>query len=336
MTVSLVGDRERRSGPAGWIRALTPSRPGRPAIFAVILFWGWVVAMTVRGSLRWDQVALAVAATLLAFGPRAAKHLLRGLLPLGFVGIAYDAMRFVEKVGVSESTVHVCDLRDFEKRFFGVTSGGERMTLHDWLQPRATPSLDLLAAVPYGAFLFVVIGYCVYLFVRKFDAQQHFGWSFFAANLLGFVTYHLFPAAPPWYFHRYGCTVDLQAVASAGPNLTRVDQMLGISYFAGLYGRASDVFGAVPSLHVAYPTLMLLVGWRVQGPLGRALLVLFLAWMCSSAVYLDHHWVVDLVAGAAYALVAFVVVGWLAPLVAARTSATTAASLDPETGRVVG
>ena len=338
MTVTVVEDedRDRSSDRKGGARLLTPSRPDALAVFAMLLFWGWVVAMTIRGSVRWDQMALAVAATVLAFGRGAAKHLLRGLLPLGFVGIAYDAMRFVEKVGVTESTVHVCDVRDFEARWFGISSGGQRITLHDWLQPRATTWLDLVAAVPYGAFLFVVIGYCIYLFVRDFGAQQRFGWGFFAVNLLGFVTYHLFPVAPPWYFHRYGCAVDLQAVASAGPNLMRVDDLLGITYFAGLYGRASDVFGAVPSLHVAYPTLMLLVGWRMHGTLGRALLVLFVIWMCSSAVYLDHHWVVDLVAGAAYAVVTITVVRRVAPLFAARPLATSETSLGSEAGRAIG
>jgi membrane-associated phospholipid phosphatase len=37
--------------------------------------------------------------------------------------------------------------------------------------------------------------------------------------------------------------------------------------------------------------------------LGRVLLVAFYLWMCFSAAYLDHHWILDLVAGSAYALV---------------------------------
>jgi membrane-associated phospholipid phosphatase len=305
------------------------------ALLALLLFWGWVVAMVVRGTVRWDQIAVALFATVLAIGSPRAKQLLRGLLPLGLVGITYDAMRFVEHWGVSESTVHVCDLRALELRWFGISSGGERITLHDWLQPRAAAWLDVLAAVPYGAFLAVVFGYCVYLFVRDFEAQQRFAWAFFAVNLLGFVTYHLYPAAPPWYFHRYGCAVDLHALASAGPNLTRVDALLGVSYFSGMYGRASDVFGAMPSLHVAYPTLMLAVGWRLHGPLGRGLLALFLSWMAFSAVYLDHHWVVDIIAGVAYALVVAYGARRLAPLFG-RTLPRGEPAFQSETGRAPG
>jgi membrane-associated phospholipid phosphatase len=292
--------------------------------------------MIVRSELRWDHVAIALFATALAFGPRAARRLFRGVLPLGLVGLCYDAMRFVEHVGLSESTVHVCDLRELELRWFGMTVSGQRMTVHDWLQPRAAIWLDVICAVPYGAFLLLVFGYCVYLFTRNFDAQQRFAWAFLGVNLAGFVTYHLYPAAPPWYFHRYECTVDLTAAASAGPNLTRVDALLGVPYFAGLYGRASDVFGAFPSLHVAYPTLMLAIGWRVQGALGRALLALFLVWMSCAAVYLDHHWVIDIVAGIGYGLAGAFAAVRLAPLPVAARLAARRASLRTETGDAAG
>jgi inositol phosphorylceramide synthase catalytic subunit len=127
-------------------------------------------------------------------------------------------------------------------------------------------------------------------------------------NVLGFLTYHVYPAAPPWYFHKYGCIVDLHAHASPGPNLLRVDDMMGIGYFTGFYGRSSDVFGAVPSLHVAYPLLMAIEGWKRHGLWVRAGLVGFYLWMCSAAVYLDHHWVIDIVLGSIYTCVVAVAI----------------------------
>jgi membrane-associated phospholipid phosphatase len=128
-------------------------------------------------------------------------------------------------------------------------------------------------------------------------------WGFFILNVAGFVTYHIYPAAPPWYYHLRGCAVDLHAAASEGANLARVDQLLGIHYFAGFYGRSSDVFGAMPSLHVSYPLLMVVEGWAKHRAPGRIALVAFYVWMCFSAAYLDHHWILDIVAGSAYALV---------------------------------
>ncbi len=131
-----------------------------------------------------------------------------------------------------------------------------------------------------------------------------FGWTFLALNVAGFATYHLYPAAPPWYVQERGCLVDLSAHASEGPNLARVDAWLGIGWFHAFYGRSSDVFGAVPSLHVAYPLLCLLFGWRTWRAPGRVLGASFFDLMCFAAVYLAHHWVTDVVVGVVFTLVA--------------------------------
>jgi hypothetical protein len=245
---------------------------------------------------------MAILVTVLAYTSEKTKRLFVGLLPVALVGLFYDAMRFVKNVGLSESTVHLCDLRATELRWFGVNAGGTRVTLHDWLQANATTALDAIFAVPYGTFLIVVVAYAIFLYRRHFAVLQGFTWGFLALNVAGFVTYHVYPAAPPWYYHQHGCAIDLAAAASAGPNLLRVDALMGMNYFAGFYGRSSDVFGAVPSLHVAYPLLLLTEGWRLHRALGRTLLVAFYVWMCCAAVYLDHHWVIDVVLGSGYAL----------------------------------
>ena len=78
--------------------------------------------------------------------------------------------------------------------------------------------------------------------------------------------------------------------------------LLGFQYFTAFYGRSSDVFGAVPSLHVAYPLLMAVVGWPLHKAFGRTALVLWYLWMCVAALYLDHHWMIDVVIGSAYAI----------------------------------
>lgn len=280
-------------------RALWPRWPLLPPAPFLLLAAFWAV----QGKLRWDHVALALVALVLAYGSAWSKRLYLGILPIGLVGVLYDSMRLVKNIGLSPDNVHVCDLRAIDQRFFGVDLNGVRTTWHDYLQLHATPFLDVYCAIPYATFLGVMIVYAVYLFRRDYPALQRFTWSFLALNVAGFITYHVYPAAPPWYFHHYGCVVDLSTHASEGPNLARVDAWLGIQYFAGMYGRSSDVFGAVPSLHVAYPLLLLLDGFRRHRWLGRVLLVWFYLSMCFAAVYLDHHWIFDIVLGSLYAVV---------------------------------
>lgn len=98
----------------------------------------------------------------------------------------------------------------------------------------------------------------MYLYRFDYEAMCRFGTAFLVINVFGFMTHHAYPAALPWYFHQHGCAVDLMARASEGPNLARVDRMLGFPYFASFYAGSSNVFGAVPSLPVAYPLLIML------------------------------------------------------------------------------
>ncbi|WP_394822566.1 phosphatase PAP2 family protein [Pendulispora albinea] len=257
------------------------------------------------GALRWDHILILVVVVGLAYGNAFTKKLCVGLYPMGLVALLYDSMRLVQHVGIDASTVHLCDLRALELRWFGLDLAGTRITLHDYFQQHASLGLDVLCAIPYGTFLFYCIAFSGYLFMRDFRAMQRFTWGWLALNVIGFTTYHLYPAAPPWYFHTHGCAVDLFAKASEGPNLARVDALFGMTYFHGLYGRASDVFGAVPSLHVAYPLLVVLEGWSRFRTRGRAFTLGFFLLMCFSAIYLDHHWVIDVMVGLTYAIFTF-------------------------------
>jgi len=215
-------------------------------------------------------------------------------------GILYDAMRLVQRAGVSAQSVHLCDLRARELALFGVTIDGQRVTLHDWFQAHHSPVLDVLCSIPYAAFIAVCVAFAVWLYVRDYPRMVRFGWCFLALNVAAFATYHLFPAAPPWYFHAHGCKVDVLAHASEGPALARVDQMLGVSYFADVYRHSSAVFGAMPSLHCGYAFIVAIEGWATWGAALKSTSVVFAALMGFAAVYLDHHWVLDVLAGGAY------------------------------------
>lgn len=290
------------------MRTLWPRWTLLPA--APLVLW-CVYCLFVRGERRWELVAVLIATPLVVYGTPRTKRLWQGWLPLALVGLLYDAMRFVQGVGVSPSTVHVCDLRAHELALFGTRAGGTggaSITLQDWFQAHASPIADAYFAIPYGIYIFAALGYAVYLGFADHDALLRYGWTFFALNVAGFATYHLYPAAPPWYFHQYGCSVDMSALASEGPNLARIDRLLGFPYFHGLYGRSHDVFGAMPSLHVTYPVLMLMVGWsRHRWPV-RGLMGVYALSMIAGAIYLDHHWVIDVVVGLAYVVVIYGVV----------------------------
>lgn len=279
---------------ARWPRALLASR-----VAPVLPFALYALYCSLRSDLRAEHLIVLAIVAALASATRWSRDLLYGLYPLGLVFLLYDGMRPMQRWGLSEGRVLVCDLRALDSRLFGFSDG---TTLHDYFQQHTSLALDLMCAVPYATFiLWSAIG-GVFLYVKDRPAMRRFMWGFFFLNVAGFVTYHVLPAAPPWYYHAHGCAVDLATKASEGPRLARVDAFLGVGYFHAMYGKASSVFGALPSLHCAYPLLLLMVGYRSFGPWLRVFAALYYAAMVFSAVYLDHHWVIDAVLGSAYAI----------------------------------
>lgn len=294
------------------VRSLWPNHPLHP-VLPILPFALYVLVAALRDDLRIELVGATLLVAVLAWvGPKT-KAALTAMYPIGLVGMLYDGMRPLQRWGLTAERVHVCDVRAIEARLFGFHSGGASMTLHDWFFVHHSPMVDFVCAFPYATFILVSFACATFLAFRDRMAMRRFTWAFFLMNVAGFATYHLVPTAPPWYFHTHGCAVDLATRASEGPALARVDRMLGISYFHAMYAKASSVFGAIPSLHCAYPMLVAIEGWRSFGPRLRALSFGYWALMVFSAVYLDHHWLIDGLMGSLYAILAAVVLRRVIP-----------------------
>ena len=279
-------------------------RRSRYALVPLAPFVVYAAFSAARADLRFEHGASIFLVAVLACTNARTRSLLLAIYPLGLVGLLYDAMRPLQNVGLTAERVHVCDVRGLEARLFGFEHDGATLTLHDWFRTHHWPALDLFCAVPYATFILVSFACAAFLAFRDRPAMKRFTWGFLAMNVAGFATYHLVPAAPPWYFHAHGCAVDLATRASEGPVLMRVDAMLGISYFHAMYSKASSVFGALPSLHCAYPLLVVLEGWRSFGRRLRAASVAYWLSMIFASVYLDHHWLIDGILGSLYAFAA--------------------------------
>jgi hypothetical protein len=126
--------------------------------------------------------------------------------------------------------------------------------------------------------------------------------AFFFVNLLGFVVYYTFPAAPPWYVQKYGFELFLNTPGNMA-GLGRFDAFFGIHLFHSMYEKSSNVFAAMPSLHSAYPLIMLFYG--IKNRLGAINLFFALVtlgiWF--AAVYTSHHYVLDVLCGIGCTLV---------------------------------
>jgi membrane-associated phospholipid phosphatase len=131
----------------------------------------------------------------------------------------------------------------------------------------------------------------------------------------GFVTYLLFPAAPPWlaYLSGYdlGGPVLLAEWSALEPGSADVPQLMeqlrsGPMMYKVVSAGPNPV-AAMPSLHAAYPFYIALFGVMAWGWRSTWLFLLPIA-VTASTVYLGHHYVVDGLAGFAYAAAAFFLV----------------------------
>lgn len=275
--------------------------PLAPALYAL--------AMIPAGQFRIEHALIAGLTLVLGLWNRTTRNLAAALYPGVLVAIASDAIRFVIPVFVTPQRVHGCDLRALELKLFAVAPD---TTPGDWLQQHTAPFWDLFFAIPYGAFLYVVPLYALYLFVQDRERMTRYLWAFAIAHLIGFSLWLIVPAAPPWYIRLHGCAIDVKAAANAA-GLARVDDLLGITYFRAFYGRAANAFGAMPSMHVVFPLIGLFTAlgaatWRTW-PVHLA----YAGSMAVASVYLDHHWVLDGLAGALVAALSAAVATLLLP-----------------------
>lgn len=283
---------------------LLPSRtlrrhPGPPALGLL-----YIVAIHALGGLAAYHVLLGLLGLLDAYNERT-RVFIRAFAPMVLVGVLFDSMRYYYWPGV-DGRVHVIAPYELERAWFGI--GGR--TLNELFLEHHWAALDLAAGFAYVAFAGEYVGLALLLFFRgRVDAARTFSRCFLLVNVMGFATYFLYPAAPPWWVTAYGLGAAPVRIHPAPAATVRFDALLGIHLFENMYGNGIDVFGSYPSLHVSYPFLALALAFRYRElRWARTPAALFFALMCVSAVYLQHHYVTDVVLGIAYGAAALAAV----------------------------
>jgi inositol phosphorylceramide synthase catalytic subunit len=281
-------------------------------VTAVSIYW---MALVGLGGFRNDHIGIGMALLVLSYGGKTGQSLLKFGLPFLLTAIIYDSQRFY--ADYLRGPIHVSEPYLFDKRFFGISTPNGLLTPNEWFQLHTHPVLDFITGLAYLIFFsgFILISAYFYFFLSKTGTARFSGpevlerakrktWAFFWLNMLGYYTYYWYAAAPPWYVAMYGLGPARMDVGANSGGCVRFDQFLGTHFFSEMYGRAADVFGAIPSLHVAYPLLSVYFAFQIGA--ARGICVFFYLLMCFSAVYLNHHYILDIIWGSSYALL----VGW--------------------------
>lgn len=243
------------------------------------------------------------------------KRLFWFILPLILTAIVYDTQRLYAET--LRGKIHVLWPYLTELKLFGIWTNGQLLTPNQAIQSILNPVLDIYCGIFYVVFIPLhILIFAYQRFWLSFTTKNlilkeklslygpSFTWSFFLVNAIGYSTYYWFAAAPPWYVDLYGLAEPANALAAASPaRCIRFDNLVGLPIFQNMYSKSANVFGAIPSLHVAYPLLNALYGFKLKNL--RAFSVIFYLSVCFAAIYLNHHYIIDLLWGSAYAIAVF-------------------------------
>jgi Flp pilus assembly pilin Flp len=180
----------------------------------------------------------------------------------------------------------------------------------EWLQAHLyngrTGVLEVGALVAYASHFFVPLGVAFYVWWSR-DRQvfNTLVLALLVVSVLAEITFVLAPTAPPWLAAEHG------HIAGVHPILKQALMSLHLDSAASLKGDpgAYNIVAAVPSLHVAFPVIGLLVIRHFGLP--RPLLAVQAAQLTAvvfAVVYTGEHYLVDTFAGALYAVVAWQIV----------------------------
>ena len=271
----------------------------RVAAAAVIL---WLGLLMFAGKAGWQHAGLiALAWACLTRRPEPRRFVREWWLMIAF-WVSYDGMRLLEPWLLPRVAVQA-PLR-WEKVLFCLPSGeilpfyfaglscfGPHRLLIRFLQ--------IFCSLVYMTQLWAIPAVTLAIWLRHGDALfRRIVRSFTALHIMTLTVYLGFPAAPPWWVYENGFRSP--SLAHSFPQALAGNRML-----SALFHLSANRFAAIPSLHAAYPLLLSLI--LAAHGVGRSYVILSCCYTLSmwfSCVFLNQHYVVDLLSGALLAGVA--------------------------------
>jgi membrane-associated phospholipid phosphatase len=223
------------------------------------------------------------------------KRLLKDWLPLVVVLFGYGILR-----GYASHTLWGPFYRpqvwfDTHVAGFGVDP---TVQLQRWLYRPGLHFWDYLVWACYMSHFFTSFIIAGVLWKTNYAKFRRYVPMFVGLTFIGYITYVLYPAMPPWMASQFG---------HLPPTTRIIDQVwkhlhigLGQALFAGGNNFDNNV-AAMPSLHGAYPMLICLFFWKGSSRRKRVLLAAYPICMAFSLVYTGEHFVTDIFVGWIYA-----------------------------------
>lgn len=188
-----------------------------------------------------------------------------------------------------------------------------------WLQERFFEAgqihwYDLLAWGTYLTHFFGVFVVAAVLWRVARPRFLEFRAMVLALTFAAFLTYLVAPAAPPWMASDQGAIGPVSRVVGDVWGTLGIEPAKTVMSAGSKF---SNQVAALPSLHAAYPVLIMCFFWSSGRP-ARILCASYALAMGLTLVYTGEHYVADIVLGWAYALAAYLAVSRIRASLARR------------------
>ena len=223
-------------------------------------------------------------------------------------GIIYDSMRVFPSF--QYGTIHIAEPYQLEKALFGLDFQGKIVTANEYWAANTSTFLDVLTGLFYVNWVSVPLIFAGFLWRKNKMMFLRFSYVFLFLNLIGFITWYSYPAAPPWYVELHPDFVLDMSTMGNSAGLAAFDSFIGLPLFGTIYGMNANIYAAIPSLHCAYSLIVVIYGLK-NLRYWNILLVFFSIGIFFSAVYLRHHYIIDVLLGIVYAFLAYFIFEWL-------------------------
>jgi hypothetical protein len=300
-----AGDRQRVRRGLVW---------GGPVVYlGALSFFLWRDGLP----LSRDRLLMWILLGLLAFSTTNVRGWVRSVvlewLPFAVILWVYDLLRG-QADGLLFST-HVTPQIDAEKFLFAGTVPTVWLQDHLWHGPFEVRWYDYATWLVYVSYFLGTYLVAAVLWLVARPLFRRYVVLVSALAMMGFSTYALFPAAPPWM------ASELGAIDPTTRSIGVIWSHIPIAHFDTLFEKGSEyanAVAAVPSLHAAYTLLITLFLWRFAPWWGRILLAAYPWAMAFALVYTSEHYFVDILLGWIYCVFAYWAVNRVADRIAVR------------------
>lgn len=274
-------------------------------VFNISLFVAYIAAMT--AIMIWQGIGIdpsryvfvLLLASLLV---KRAQAFILDWMPFLFILISYDFLRgFADNLGQRVDFLGPIDL---EQKIFDRIPTIELQKM--FYRINTVSWLDYLSAIFYFLHFALPLTFGYILWLSSRDHFKQFVTGILLLSYSAWITFLIYPSAPPWLADNQGYLPGVYKIID-----TTLQAFPDKWNLPSIYHNFNpNPVAAIPSLHGAYPLLVLLFALRFF-KLKALPFIFYVLGVWLSIVYLGEHYVVDIIAGAIYAIIAYFVAIWL-------------------------